>query len=125
MKLAPVKEFEDISTDPRIVELLRTLYKGDPKKIEFYVGLFCEDTVANTPLPALILKMVALDAFSQALTNPLLSEHADKEETFSKYGWDMIQQTRHTSRCARAQYSVVPFGDERISMTRADWTYRW
>jgi prostaglandin-endoperoxide synthase 2 len=124
VKLAPVKDFEDVSTDPRIVELLRTLYKGDPKKIEFYVGLFCEDTVANTPLPALILKMVALDAFSQALTNPLLSEHVYKEETFSKYGWDMIQQTG-TLRDVLARNTVVPLGDERISMTRADWTYRW
>jgi prostaglandin-endoperoxide synthase 2 len=124
VKLAPVEKFEDISTDQRVVDLLRTHYKGDVKKVEFYVGLFCEDTVANTPLPSLILKMVALDAFSQALTNPLLSEHVFNPETFSKYGWDTI----HTTGCLRdilARNTPAPLGDERISMTRADWAYRW
>ena len=38
-------------------------------------------------------KLVALDAFSQALTNPLLSEHVFKESTFSKPGWDAIGAT--------------------------------
>jgi prostaglandin-endoperoxide synthase 2 len=37
--------------------------------------------------------MVAVDAFSQALTNPLLSQYVYNEETFSAPGWAAIQST--------------------------------
>jgi prostaglandin-endoperoxide synthase 2 len=37
--------------------------------------------------------MVALDAFSHALTNPLLSPHLFKEETFTPAGWASIAKT--------------------------------
>jgi prostaglandin-endoperoxide synthase 2 len=38
--------------------------------------------------------MVALDAFSQALTNPLLSENVFNETTFSLEGMKIIEKTR-------------------------------
>ena len=66
VKLSPVTKFEEISKDAGSSTSLghstRTTQEG-----RFYVGLFCEDTVANSPLPPLILKLVAVDAFSQAL----------------------------------------------------------
>lgn len=67
-------DFSDISADPNVVGFLKTAYQkvGD---VEFYIGLFAEETVKNSPLPPLLLRLVAVDAFSQALTNPLLSEH--------------------------------------------------
>jgi prostaglandin-endoperoxide synthase 2 len=67
------KRVEDVSTDPRVVDFLKRTY-GTPDRIEFYPGLFAEDRVRNTPLPNLTLRMVAVDAFSQAFTNPLLSQ---------------------------------------------------
>jgi prostaglandin-endoperoxide synthase 2 len=69
-----VTTFEQISTRPGVAEQLKALY-GHVDKVELYVGLFAEDTAANSPLPPLILRMVAIDAFSQALTNPLLSQN--------------------------------------------------
>ena len=84
--------FQDVTSKPRLAALLKDIY-GTPDRIEFYPGLFCEDTVKNSPLPPLILRMVAVDAFSQALTNPLLSEHVFNEQTFSAVGWKTIQTT--------------------------------
>ena len=37
--------------------------------------------------------MVALDAFSHFITNPLLSPHVFKEETFTPEGWASIAAT--------------------------------
>ena len=44
-------------------------------------------------MPPLIGRMVALDAFSQALTNPLMAECVFKPATFSEPGWQAIQET--------------------------------
>jgi prostaglandin-endoperoxide synthase 2 len=37
--------------------------------------------------------MVAQDAFSMALTNPLISEHTFNAQTFSELGMDVIAKT--------------------------------
>ena len=39
-------------------------------------------------------QMVAVDAFSQIFTNPLLSRYVDNQDTFSPYGLDVIEETR-------------------------------
>ena len=111
--------FESISTNPRVIDALRKAYKN-PNEVEFYVGLFAEDVVPDSPLPPLIFRLVAVDAFSQALTNPLMSEHVFKEETFTAFGWDMIRKTRNLRDLVARN---VPGGlqDEFIGMTRAGW----
>ncbi|MBM3619553.1 MAG: heme peroxidase [Alphaproteobacteria bacterium] len=117
------RSFEDITKDAGVVAFLRQAY-GDVSKVDFYVGLFAQETVKNSPLPPLTLRMVAVDAFSQALTNPLLSEHVFKEETFTPFGWTTISQTS-TLRDVVARNSATPLGDARISMTRAGWKHAW
>ena len=87
-----VTRFEQISGDPEIVEGLRRLY-GDVDRLEFFVGLFAEDLPDRSAVPPLIGRMVALDAFSHALTNPLLSPHVYNEETFTPAGWASIAAT--------------------------------
>lgn len=97
MERLPIETMSDISSDTEVAGLLQEAY-GDVEKVDFFVGLFCEDRVKNAPLPSMILSFVALDAFSQALTNPLLSEHVFKpptdpvadHPTFSRYGWEQI-----------------------------------
>jgi prostaglandin-endoperoxide synthase 2 len=115
--------FEDVTSNSSLAALLKEIY-GTPNRIEFYPGLFCEDTVKNSPLPPLILKMVAVDAFSQALTNPLLSEHVFNPETFSDVGWRTIQTT---STIADLLDRNSPGGlrGARVSMTLPDWKYDW
>ncbi|MEM7489121.1 MAG: peroxidase family protein [Pseudomonadota bacterium] len=111
--------FAAISSDPEVAEMLARFYDG-PRDVEFHVGLFCEDRVPNSPLPNLILIFVALDAFSQALTNPLLSRHVFRESTFSRPGWRAI---RSTTTLRDVLDRNVPGGaaDTFVGMTRADW----
>ena len=108
-----------ISSDPEVAALLRDFY-DHPRDVDFHVGLFCEDRVPNSPLPGLILSFVALDAFSQALTNPLLSREVFKPTTFSDVGWDAI---RSTSRLRDVVDRNVAggAGETFISFTRANW----
>lgn len=111
--------WRDISSDPEVAARLAELY-AHPRDVDFHVGLFCEDRVPNSPLPSLVLMFVALDAFSQALTNPLLSKHVFKSDTFSVPGWRAIQRTK----CLRDMVDrnvAGGVGDAFISMTRQDW----
>jgi prostaglandin-endoperoxide synthase 2 len=80
-----------------LADELQKLY-GNVENLEFYIGLFAEPRQANSPLPDLINSMVAMDAFSQALTNPLLSRHvwgdeATRRNTFGDPGLVAIEST--------------------------------
>ncbi len=111
--------FEAISSDPEVAGKLAEFYRR-PRDVDFHVGLFCEDRVPNSPLPNLVLVFVALDAFSQALTNPLLSEHIFKRRTFSTPGWEAIHATQ-TLRDVLDRNVKGGIGDTFIAMTRAEW----
>jgi len=111
--------FAAISSDPDVAKMLAQFYDG-PRDVDFHVGLFCEDRVPNSPLPNLVLVFVALDAFSQALTNPLLSKHVFKRSTFSGPGWRAINQTQ-TLRDVVDRNVDGGAGDAFIAMTRAEW----
>lgn len=121
------ESFEDISSDREVARLLSEAY-GDVDKIDFFVGIFCEDRVKNSPLPRTILSFVAVDAFSQALPNPLLSEHVftppeheDTEHpTFSRYGWEQIAACR-TLRDVVARNVTQPETLGFIAMTQPSW----
>ena len=112
----------DISANSKVIALLDRLYNGKAEEVEYYIGLFAEDRQRNSPLPPTILTMVAIDAFSQALTNPLLSKHVFNPETFSDYGWQQIQEVSSLADLVRRN-SPAGTPVDSISMTRADWTY--
>lgn len=99
---------------------LKALY-GSVENVEFYVGLFAEARGRNGPLPDLLLSMVAMDAFSQAMTNPLLSEHVwghkdNRRLAFTDLGLAAIEQTR-TLRDILVRNSQG-VGDRFVGMTR-------
>jgi prostaglandin-endoperoxide synthase 2 len=98
---------------------LRDLY-GDVDAVELYPGLFAEDVRRNAVLPALIGRLVAIDAFSQAFTNPLLSPRVFNPGTFSPLGWDLIRTTRTLSDLVHRNVPDRgrPYA---ITMTRPDW----
>jgi prostaglandin-endoperoxide synthase 2 len=89
--------------------------------IDFYVGLFAEDLVEDSPLPPLMLRMVAVDAFSQALTNPLLSKYVYHEGTFSAPGWKAIHNTRSLRDILERNTSPENLRDSYIGMTLPYW----
>ncbi|MGH2943732.1 MAG: peroxidase family protein [Solirubrobacteraceae bacterium] len=111
-------DFDDISADPEIQARLKATY-GSVEDVEFYVGLFAEDTMPNGVLPPLIAAMVSFDAFSQALTNPLLAPRIYNEHTFSPTGMQIIAETGSISDIVRRN---VPQGSapDFVSLTRRD-----
>ncbi len=114
-----VTSFDQISGDPEIVAGLRDLY-GHVDRIEFYPGLFAEDVRPNSVLPSLIGRLVAVDAFSQALTNPLLSPRVFNAHTFSPLGMEIIAMTNTLSDIVHRNVPESP-GRHLVTMTRSDW----
>lgn len=106
-----------------LAKRLQAIY-GSVDNLEFYVGLFAEPTQKNGVLPDLLQAMVAMDAFSQALTNPLLSEHVWGDETnrrltFTDEGLGEIARTE-TLRDIVAR-NCAGLGNRFVGMTRKDW----
>ena len=102
---------------------LEGLY-GDVNNVEYYIGLFAERVEKNGPLPELVSSMVAMDAFSQALTNPLLSEHvwgnpANKRLAFTEDGIKVIEQTKRLRDIV--DRNAKGLGKAFVGMTRPEW----
>lgn len=133
MGMHRVESFADLvarTSDPderrrrtRLAGQLKTLY-GTVDNVEFYVGLFAEPRQANGPLPELIMSMVAMDAFSQALTNPLLSEHIwghekNRKLAFTEEGLLAIMETRRLAHLLAR--NCKDLAGRFVGMTRRDW----
>ncbi|CAN5869785.1 hypothetical protein BH23ACT12_BH23ACT12_24330 [soil metagenome] len=116
-----VTAFNQISGEPRVQNGLKQLY-GTVDRIEFFTGLYSDDIRPNSVLPSLIGRMVGIDAFSQALTNPLLAPRIFNEQTFSAIGMEIIQTTNSLSDILHRN---IPDPDKRfVAMTRRDWKRR-
>ncbi len=114
-----VTDFAQISSDENVRRELKDLY-GHVDNIELYVGLYAEDLRENSALPPLVGRLIGIDAFSQVLTNPLLSEHVFNPETFSPVGWEEIQKTRTLSDLLHRNISPTD-KDYRVSFYREGW----
>jgi len=112
----------DITSQPDIAAILADLYPT-VDDIEFYPGIFAEDRIPKSPLPGLLARMVSVDAFSQALTNPLLSEHVWNAETFTQWGLDLITETRSLGHIL-AQHTPE-LDPTKVTMTQPTWSYGW
>jgi prostaglandin-endoperoxide synthase 2 len=113
MKYPRVTRFEQINGDPLVVSELRRVY-GDVDSIEYFTGIFAEELPPRSTVPPLIGRMVAADAFSHALTNPLLSPNVYHAGTFTKAGMEVIEKTS-TLGDLLARNDTVPAGT-RITM---------
>jgi prostaglandin-endoperoxide synthase 2 len=90
----PVGSFEELTDDVELREELRTLYNDEIRDVEFLVGLFAQKRdLPDVILPLLMRTMVAVDAFSQILTNPLLSKNVYGPDAFSEEGMKVIDET--------------------------------
>lgn len=108
-----VTDFDQITGDEYAQQKLKELY-GTVDKIEFFVGLYAEDVREGSTIQPLVARLVGIDAFSQALTNPLLSPQIFNEDTFSPVGMKIIQQTKTLSDIVNRN---VPQGDRTYKVT--------
>jgi prostaglandin-endoperoxide synthase 2 len=91
--LRRLKSFEQLTKDTEVRDRLKKFY-GDIDKLEWYVGIFAEGYADHEMMGTLMTTMVAYDAFTQALTNPLLARNIFNEATFTKTGLDIIEKTK-------------------------------
>lgn len=117
------RTFADITPDARVQEELRALY-DEVERLEFYPGLFAQPRTKDGPLPPLLQTMVAVDAFSQALTNPLLSEHVwgnarVANDTFTPEGLAAIRDTGSLRDVL--ERNSTGLGERFVGMTREGW----
>lgn len=118
-----LETFQDISSKREVAEALQTLYKK-PDDVELYVGLFAEDVRENGILPTLMATMVAVDAFSQALTNPLLRPENFNTETFSDAGMAQIQSTKSLNDVVQRNIAGESPAEPLVTLTQPGWSPR-
>jgi prostaglandin-endoperoxide synthase 2 len=118
-KTPRVTDFNQITGNVEVQKQLRELY-GHVDNIEYYVGLFAEEVPPNGVCPGLLGRLVALDAFSQVYTNPLLAPRIYNEETFSPEGMEIISSTKTLSEVVNRNVPTRP-GGYYVSLTRKDW----
>ncbi|MFJ3639888.1 peroxidase family protein [Streptomyces sp. NPDC090108] len=82
-----------ISGDPKVQQALTDLY-GDVDAIELYVGLFAEEPEPGAIFGRLLERIISVDAFSEALNNPLLAPRLFAPSTFSAEGLRAVRETR-------------------------------
>lgn len=116
---SPVRSFDQVSGRTDVQDALQALYRR-VDDIEFYAGIVAEDRAPGSPLPSLMGVMVGIDAFSQALTNPLLATNVYGPETFSKKGMEEIERTSTLADVVRRNTTQGP-GDPYVSMTLRTW----
>lgn len=117
-KYPRLTNFSQISSDKNVQRELKRLY-GHVDNIELYVGLYAEDLRKNSALPPLVGRLIGIDAFSQALTNPLMAENIFNPETFSPVGWDIIHNTKTLSELVHR--NIPERKNYRISFYREGW----
>jgi prostaglandin-endoperoxide synthase 2 len=113
--LSRVAAFADLSSSQRVVEALERVYRT-VDDVEFYPGLFAEDRPHGSVVPPLMGRMVAVHAFSQLLTNPLLAPAVFNARTFTDTGLELIESI------GSIQQVVDAIGlDCQARLTHADW----
>ncbi|MDN0075068.1 peroxidase family protein [Crenobacter sp. SG2303] len=90
--LDPLRNWNALTRDPVVQKSLCSLYK-DIDQLEFVVGLFAEETKDGALFGETLNTMVAVDAFTQALTNPVLSRNVYNAGTLTEYGLEQIKAT--------------------------------
>lgn len=88
-----LKSFEELTDDIELQQQLKSLYDNKIDDLEWLVGIFAERHERNFMTGRLMNRMVSYDAFTHALTNPLMSTYVHNEETFSKDGMATIKAT--------------------------------
>ncbi|WP_327709200.1 hypothetical protein OG912_11010 [Streptomyces sp. NBC_00464] len=92
-----VTDWQQISGDPQVCEGLRDTY-ASVDGVELFVGLFAEEPGPGAIFGRLLERVISVDAFSEALNNPLLAPRLFSPSTFSAEGMRIIRETRGFSQ---------------------------
>lgn len=123
-----VASFEEVTGEKVVAAALSDLYNGKIEDLEFYIGLVAERHRGDGIMGDLLLNMVAHDAFTHALTNPLLAEEMQAklpgfdvagEHVFSKKGVEIIESVESLHQLAANVVSDLD-DDVPISFQRTD-----
>ncbi len=90
--LRAYSSFLELTRDKILAAELQEIYE-EIGNLEWFVGLFAEGYSESSMMGELQATMVAHDAFTQALTNPLLSKKIFNARTFSATGMRIIHET--------------------------------
>jgi prostaglandin-endoperoxide synthase 2 len=90
--LERITSWAGLTRDAATRAALSALYKN-VDQLELVVGLLAEDASEGALFGSLMNTMVASDAFTQALTNPLLARNVYNARTFTDYGLAQITAT--------------------------------
>ncbi len=115
--LEPYADFESLTQDPVLAGRLRELY-GDIERLEWFVGIFAEGYDDPDMMGELLTTMVANDAFTQALTNPLLAKRVYGPGAFSPEGMEIVAATTNLSQVI-ARNTGVPLWEGDSFLIRA------
>lgn len=88
-----LNSFEELTDDAKLLKELKTLYNNQIDDLEWHVGIFAQKPDTGFMLGGLMTRMVGFDAFTHALTNPLMSKYVHNEQTFSEPGMAVIAET--------------------------------
>lgn len=92
--LARLGSFGELTDDEALAQRLQAVFR-DVDRVDLAVGLLAEDGHAHDAVFGnLMAYMVGVDAFSQALTNPLLSGNVFGERAFGAQGVEIVKSTR-------------------------------
>lgn len=88
-----LNSFDELTSNAELQQELKALYNNRIDDLEWHVGIFAEDHDEGFILGRLMTRMVGYDAFTHALTNPLMSIYVHNEQTFSRPGLTIIAET--------------------------------
>ncbi|HEY5855836.1 MAG TPA: peroxidase family protein [Aldersonia sp.] len=114
--LPRLKSYTELTADTELARELENLY-GSIDNLEWYVGLFAEDHPPAMMMGRLLGTMVGYDAFTQALTNPLLDRRVYNADSFTPTGLEIIEKTTCLEQIVKrnSKYSDFAYAQFRIA----------
>jgi prostaglandin-endoperoxide synthase 2 len=90
--LRPYESIEALARDADTAKLLSSLYNSNVDAVELTVGLFAEHRDQSELMGETVTRMVAYDAFTHILTNPVLASEIYNPASYSPLGWAIASE---------------------------------
>ncbi|MFB7513002.1 peroxidase family protein [Streptomyces sp. NPDC056144] len=111
-----VTDVGQISGSPEVQEGLRAVYRS-VDDVDLFVGMFAEEPGPGALFGRLLERIISVDAFSEALNNPLLAPRLFTPQTFSALGMGIIRDTRSFAQLVHRNLPEAPGRRFTVSLT--------